>query len=63
MNGGHVNNNNTAIKMSKNWIHTLSSCHSPVYMTPLAEVCLPAPLLINTPDADLLHSPSVEKRN
>lgn len=32
-------------------------------MAPSAEVCLPVPLLINPPDADLMHSPSVEEGN
>ena len=33
-----------------------------MYITPFTEVCLPEPLLVITPDSDLLHSPSVGGR-
>lgn len=38
---------------------TLSSSHAPVYVTPSAEMCVPQPVLISTPDEEILHSPSV----
>lgn len=37
---------------------TLSSSHSPVYVVPVDEVCVPNPFLIGTPSGVWQHSPS-----